>query len=813
MEMIHKMGFSAYFLIVWDYINYAKQKGIQVGPGRGSAAGSIVAYTLGITDIDPLPFNLLFERFLNPERVSMPDIDTDFCIDRRGEVIQYTSDKYGYNNVSMIVTLGSLKAKQVIKDVAKVLGADVKESDRLSKMIPKDPGIKLKDVLMEGQELRKEVDDNPKSKEIVDLALKLEGISRHSSIHAAGVVIAKDPLDTLVPVEKSKDGALVAQYQMSELEKLGLLKMDFLGLRNLTMIANGLDLIQKTRGFLLDLNTIPLDDRKTYELLESGATIGVFQLESTGMQKLVSQLMPDVFEEIIALIALYRPGPLGSGMVDSFVKRKHKQEPITYPHPSIEWILKDTYGLIVYQEQIMQISQVVGNYSLGQADLLRRAMGKKKLEEMMKQRATFLEGASKNGIASEIANELFDTMEKFAEYGFNKSHSAAYAIITYRTAYLKANYPIEYMAALISSVMNNPDKVPLYISETKRMGIKVLQPDVNMSESGFSIDETSIRFGLKAVKGVGENVITAIIETRVKNGPYKSLYDFCKSVSSSVLNKKAVESLIKAGAFDSINNNRNQLLKGMEETMNAAFRKQKEEASGQTSLFGFGDEDHKTDFDEAPILPNEFPLSPEEDLALEKEVLGLYVSSHPLDNYVDQIERFSTQSVSQLSELEEGTTVTIGGLINGFRNIPTKKGDNMAVFSFEDLTGSIETVVFPDTLRKYSDFLANDKKVLINAKLNFKDDEPKLAILSVNTLSAIPYLEISLEDNTSMLKLISMRAVLQETHGETPVVLSFPDSKTEIITGKEYWINPEEDLITKLKNLLKSENVTLVGKN
>lgn len=815
MEMIHKMGFSAYFLIVWDYINYAKQKGIQVGPGRGSAAGSMVAYTLGITDIDPLPFNLLFERFLNPERVSMPDIDTDFCIDRRGEVIQYTSDKYGYDNVSMIVTLGSLKAKQVIKDVAKVLGADVKEADRLSKMIPKDPGIKLKDVLMEGQDLRKEVDENPKSKEIVDLALKLEGISRHSSIHAAGVVIAKDPLDTLVPVEKSKDGALVAQYQMSELEKLGLLKMDFLGLRNLTMIANSLDLIEKTRGFKLDLNTIPLDDRKTYELLESGATVGVFQLESTGMQKLVSQLMPDVFEEIIALIALYRPGPLGSGMVDSFVKRKHKQEPITYPHPSIEWILKDTYGLIIYQEQIMQISQVVGNYSLGQADLLRRAMGKKKLEEMMKQRATFLDGASKNGIASEIANELFDTMEKFAEYGFNKSHSAAYAIITYRTAYLKANYPIEYMAALISSVMNNPDKVPLYISETKRMGIKVLQPDVNSSESGFSIDATSIRFGLKAVKGVGENVIAAIIETREKNGPYKSLYDFCKSVSSSVLNKKAVESLIKAGAFDSINNNRAQLLKGMEEAMNSAFKKQKDESSGQTSLFGFTDDSGSSDsgFDEAPKLPDIAPFSTEEDLALEKEVLGLYVSSHPLDKYSEQIERFSTQSVSQLSELEEGTTVTIGGLINGFKIIPTKRGDNMAIFSFEDLTGSIETVVFPDALKKFTDFLGNDKKILINAKLNFKDEDPKLALLSVNTLSDIPYLEIKLEENTPMLKLISMRSVLQESHGETPVVLSFPDSKTEIITGKEYWINPEENIIIKLKSLLKSESVNLVGKN
>lgn len=810
-DMISKMGFAEYFLIVADYINYARKKGIQVGPGRGSAAGSIVAYTTGITDIDPLPYNLLFERFLNPERVSMPDVDTDFCIERREEVIQYVTEKYGKTNVSQIVTLGTLGAKQVIRDVSKVMGYSVSESERLSKMIPKEVGVKLKDAVKEGSELHAVCEENPNTKQIVDLSLKLEGLARHTSIHAAGVVISRHPLDTIVPVEKSKEGSLVAQYQMTELEKLGLLKMDFLGLRNLTMISGALDIIERNRGFRLDLDEVTFDDPKTYELLSSGATVGVFQLESSGMQNLVIRLEPNVFEEIIALIALYRPGPLGSGMVDDFVERKHGRQPIDFAHPSIEPVLKDTYGLVVYQEQIMQISQIIASYTLGQADLLRRAMGKKDLEKMVKQRATFLEGAAKNGVSEEIATKLFDVMEKFAEYGFNKSHSAAYAVITYRTAYLKANYPIEYMAALISSVMNNPDKVPMYTAESKRMGIKILQPDVNASENGFSVDATSIRFGLKAVKGVGENVISAIVEARHQDGPFKSLYDFCKRVSSNVLNKKAVESLIKAGGFDSVNKNRKQLLENMENTIAAAFKKQKDDLSGQTSFFGMAsDEDSNDSFDEAPTLTEVEPFAEEEALGLEKLVLGLYVSGHPLDKYRDQIDRFSSINLSHVSEIEDGMSITIGGMITGLRPLVTKKGDTMAVFTIEDLTGAIEVVAFPDAWSKSSDIIQNDSKVLLHGKVNIRDDERKILLTSVTPLSKIPYLEIKVYNDTSMVKLVSMRSILQEFPGETPVILNYIDSQLEIVAGKDYWIQTNDGVIDKLKQMFNNESIQMI---
>lgn len=809
-DMISKMKFAEYFLIVADYTGYARSKGIQVGPGRGSAAGSIVAYTMGITDIDPLPYNLLFERFLNPERVSMPDVDTDFCIDRRDEVIQYVTEKYGKTNVSQIVTLGTLGAKQVIRDVSKVMGYTVSDSEKLSKMIPKEVGMKLKDAMKEGSELYNACEENPNTKNIVNLAMKLEGLARHSSVHAAGVVISKYPLDTVVPVEKSKDGTLIAQYQMTELESLGLLKMDFLGLRNLTMISSALDIIERNKGFKLNLDEITFDDLKTYELLSSGNTVGVFQLESSGMQNLVLRLEPSVFEEIIALIALYRPGPLGSGMVDDFVERKHGRQEIEYAHPSIEPVLKDTYGLVVYQEQIMQISQIMANYTLGQADLLRRAMGKKDLEKMAQQRTVFSEGAAKNGINSDIATKMFDVMEKFAEYGFNKSHSAAYAVITYRTAYLKANYTIEYMAALISSVMNNPDKVPMYTSESKRMGIKILQPDVNSSENGFSVDETSIRFGLKAVKGVGENVINSIVESRKKSGTFKSLYDFCKRINSSVLNKKAIESLIKAGAFDSINKNRKQLLENQELVSSSAFKKQLEELSGQTSLFGGASIDDDNDFDESPQMTEVEPFQEEEALNIEKQVLGLYVSGHPLEKYRSQIERFSSVSLSHKSEIEDGTSITVGGMINGIRPITTKKGDIMAVFTIEDLTGSIEVVAYPESYGKNSEMLKNDMKVLLHGKLNVKEDDTKIILSSLNILSEIPYLEIKLLSDTSMIKLVSMRSLLQEVPGDTPIILNYSDSNVEVVAGKDYWISPNEEVVNKLRLMFSYDSVKLV---
>lgn len=805
MSIINKMGFSAYFLIVWDYINYARKNGIQVGPGRGSAAGSIVAYSLGITDIDPLPFNLLFERFLNPERISMPDVDTDFCIERRGEVIEYVTKKYGADKVSQIVTLGTLGAKQVIKDVSKTLGASVSEADRLSKMIPKDPNIKLKDLLKEGTDFYKEYLSNPVTKEYVDISLKLEGLSRHSGIHAAGVVISKEPLDTIVPLQKSSDGKLIAQYQMTDLEKVGLLKMDFLGLRNLTMIAKALEIIKQNKGLDLDINNIPLDDKKTYDLLSLGDTVGIFQLESSGMQKLVKDLQPNKFEEIIALIALYRPGPLGSGMVEEFVERKHGRREVKYPHPSLESVLKDTYGLIIYQEQIMQISQIIAGYTLGQADLLRKAMGKKLKEEMEKQKNIFIEGSIKNGINKELANDLFDTMEKFAEYGFNKSHSAAYAIITYRTAYLKANYPVEYMAALISSVMTNQDKVPLYINEARKMKIEIIPPDVIKSDLEFKVENDKIFFGLRAVKGVGENAIESIINAR-KLGKFKSLYDFCKRVDLSLINKRTIESLIKAGCFNSINSNKKQLLESMEEILSLAAKKQKEKLSGMSSLFG----ESNNIFDSDPPMKYCEDFSIEESLNLEKSVLGLYISGHPLEKYILQLERFSTCNISELKELNEGYNVTVGGIINSLKSLFTKKNDTMAVFNLEDLSGSVEVVVYPDIFNKYRDFIINEAKVLLSGKLQFKDEEPKITLSYIKNLSNIPYVELTLNEVLPMVKLISIRNIFQDFPGDTPVIIKFKDSDFEIICSRDYWVNPSDDFLNKINQLV-DNNIRLVS--
>ena len=584
---IEKMGYAPYFLIVQDFINWAKEHGIQVGPGRGSAAGSIVSYSLGITNIDPLKYGLIFERFLNLERVTMPDIDIDFCFERRGEVIDYVSKKYGADHVAQIVTFGTMAARGAIRDVGRVQRMPLPEVDRIAKLVPFGPEITLDKALESVKEIKTLYEKDEKVKALIDTARKLEGMVRHASVHAAGVVISQEPLTEYTPLQKIDENVTVTQYSMEDLEKIGLLKMDFLGLRNLTMIGHAVEILKRTQGLELAMNNIPLDDPRTYKLLSEGETLGVFQLESRGMRALIKDLRPSNFDEIIALLALYRPGPLESGMVEDYVKRKNKQIPIRYELPELQPILRETYGVILYQEQVMEIAGRIAGFSMGQADVLRAAMGKKKTKEMAMQKEFFIEGAVKRGVSKHKATELFNLCAKFAGYGFNKSHSTSYAMISYQTAYLKANYPVEFMAALLTSVMGNTDKVTAYIAEAKKMKIKILPPDINESYRNFTVTKEGIRFGLTAIKNVGVAALDSIIEAKETGGHFASFYDFCKRVDTRTANKKVIESLIKAGTFDSFGQGRAFLLATFEKTMNKSSAEQKEIASGQGMLFEF----------------------------------------------------------------------------------------------------------------------------------------------------------------------------------------------------------------------------------
>jgi len=704
--VIQKMGFSGYFLIVQDFINWAKQNNIPVGPGRGSGAGSLVAYCLRITDLDPLPYNLLFERFLNPERVSMPDFDVDFCQDRRDEVIQYVGRKYGQNNVGQIITFGSLKAKSVLRDVCRVFALPFSEGDRIAKLVPEVLGITLKDAIEQEPRL-KEMMEKPTpigqvdgkevtTKDVLEISIALEGLHRQPGMHAAGVVIADKPLWEFVPTyQPPGEQTLITQFAKDEVEAAGLVKFDFLGLKTLTVIQNALDLIN--RKFPPDKHIkredIPLNDAKVWELMARGDTAGVFQMESSGFTEMVVKLKPSCFEDVIAAGALYRPGPLDSGMVDVFINRKHGREPVTYPHPALEPVLKDTYGVIVYQEQVMQISQVLGGYTLGRADLLRRAMGKKKAEVMQAERAGFLEGCKKNNVDLKVAGEIFDLMEKFAEYGFNKSHSAAYGLITLHTAWLKAHYRVEFMAALLTSEKDNTDKVVKHIGEAREQGVEVLPPDVNQSFLAFGAVDEKIRFGLGAIKGVGEGAIEAILEAR-KEGPFKSLFDFCERVDSRRVNRKVLEALVKAGAFDFEKRPRRQLFETIERAMNRGSSSQKDKAAGQSSLFGMlggassGGGGLKDEY-----MPVE-EWTEKERLSFEKEAIGFYVSGHPLHQYDKELKRYS-RPITSVQRARRDERITIAGIVAAMRERPTKTGKRMAWVTLEDLSGSIELVCFP----------------------------------------------------------------------------------------------------------------------
>ncbi len=723
LSVIQKMGFSGYFLIVADFIRYAKENGVPVGPGRGSAAGSLVAYSLGITDLDPIEFGLIFERFLNPARISMPDIDVDFCINGRERVFKYVVDRYGgWEYVAQIITFGKLKTRAVIRDVGRALDIPLREVDAIAKMVPDVLNIRLEDALKQEPKLRDMVKDRPDVGELFDICRVLEGLPRHASTHAAGVVIGDRPLVDYLPLYRGKKGEVVTQLDMKRVEQIGLVKFDFLGLRNLTVIDNTLRLLAEQGKTPPDLSNLDMDDPETYRLLSAGDTTGVFQLESSGMKDLLVRLRPACFDDVIALVALYRPGPLDSGMVDDFVERKHGRRPVTYLVPELEAILQATYGVIVYQEQVMKIASRLANYSMAEADGLRKAMGKKIAAMMVEHRERFIKGSVDNGVSQDKATQIFDLMEKFGGYGFNKSHSAAYALIAFQTAYLKAHFPVEFMASLLTSEMHTIDGVVKFIAECRGHGIPVLPPDINESQKTFTVVEENIRFGLLAVKNVGEGAIDAIVEARGE-APFTSLFDFCKRVDLRKVNKRVVEGLIKCGAFDSTEARRSRMMAALDDAFDFGQRAQKERDDPQMGLF---------DMEEtpAPLNPPSLPEMAEweehERLTLEKEALGFYITGHPLSKYETLLGRFTDADTLNLKEKNDGEVVRIGGVVTGVKTIRTKRGDPMAFVNVEDMRGTVEVTVFSSVYEAAAGLLVEDQPVFIKGQLQRDENNVKV---------------------------------------------------------------------------------------
>lgn len=805
--VINKMGFAEYFLIVSDFIHYAKRNDIPVGPGRGSAAGSLVSYALEITDLDPIRHNLLFERFLNPERVSMPDVDIDFCVERRGEVIDYVTKKYGADKVCQIVTFGTLAARNAMKSVARVYDIPFAQSNQWAQLIPAEPKIKIDDALKDGMELKKLYDTDPTVKKLVDMAKAIEGLKNNTGMHAAGVIISKMPLEDIVPVEPSKEGLIVTEYTMIEDEHIGLLKMDFLGLRNLTIIHNALKMVEKRTGEKVDINNIPLDDEATFELLQKGDTDGVFQLESAGMKKLVKDLKPSVFEDLGALVALFRPGPLNSGMVDDFVQRKHGRQKIEYAHPDLEPILKDTYGTIVYQEQIMQIFQTLADYSLGQADNVRRMMGKKQLDKMAEQKGLFVQNTASHGMSQKDAEKLFEQIEQFAAYCFNRSHSAAYAFVAYQTAYLKAHYPVEYMSALLSSVSNDQEKTQLYIGECQKMGIKVLAPDVNKSNAKFTPDGDNIRFGLASIKNVGEGVIELIEKEReTQDGEFKSLYDFCTRIDYKSYNTRTLESLIKSGAFANIEKSRKQLIENLEPLIASAKRQSEAKSLGQASLFAGMTTSTGVDLDTYTLTGSDEEFDDKQVQAFEKEYLGFYVTSHPLSSIIDKLPFLTTHNIAELKDMPNDKPVTICGLLTQVRQIPTKKDPTKFLKAgiIEDLTGKVEFVAFHKTLINYNSFIESEKKVILSGKVQKRDeDQYNIIVDSVKPVDNSSIVTISLKDEMKFEELVGLKDVLAHFKGGDPLVMSVkePDGKdARILCDSHFWVEASNDLVYAVNN-------------
>ncbi|MEY4297417.1 MAG: hypothetical protein RLZZ423_596, partial [Cyanobacteriota bacterium] len=767
LQVMEQMGFPTYFLVVWDYIRFARESGIPVGPGRGSAAGSLVAYALGITNIDPVTNGLLFERFLNPERKSMPDIDTDFCIERRGEVIDYVTRRYGEEKVAQIITFNRMTSKAVLKDVARVLDIPYGDADRLAKLIPVVRGkpAKLKEMIGEespAPEFREKYQNDPQVKRWVDMAMRIEGTNKTFGVHAAGVVIAADPLDEVVPLQRNNDGQVITQYFMEDVESMGLLKMDFLGLKNLTMIDKTIDLVEQSTGQKVDPDALPLDDPGTYGLLARGDLEGIFQLESSGMRQIVRDLKPSSLEDISSILALYRPGPLDAGLIPKFINRKHGREAIDFAHQKLEPILQETYGIMVYQEQIMRIAQDLAGYSLGEADLLRRAMGKKKKSEMEKHQSLFVKGATERGVDSKIAEALFEQMVLFAEYCFNKSHSTAYGAVTYQTAYLKAHYPVAYMAALLTVNAGATDKVQRYIANCNAMGIEVMPPDVNASGIDFTPVGERILFGLSAVRNLGDGAIRALIEARSGEGPFRSLADLCDRIPGTTLNRRSLESLIHCGALDALepSANRAQLMADLDLIVDWAASRARDRASGQGNLFdllgGAGGGSGGGGAPEAPAAtggdlstaPKAAPVAdypPTEKLRLEKELVGFYLSDHPLKQLTRPLQLLSPLGLGSLEEQADKARVSVVGMVSGLRPVTTRKGDRMAVLQLEDLTGSCEAVVFPKTYARLADHLMVDARLLIWASVDRRDEQVQLIVDDCRTIDDLRFLMVELQ--------------------------------------------------------------------
>jgi len=812
LKIIKSMGYPGYFLIVYDFIHYAKSHQIPVGPGRGSVAGSLVAYALNITDLDPIEYDLIFERFLNPGRKSsMPDVDVDFCMEGREEVIQYVSTKYGKENVAQIITFGKMQAKAVVRDVGRVLGIPYAEVDRIAKLIPNKLDITLDQALQQEASLREAAAKDNRIASLFEIAKSLEGLARHASTHAAGVVIANKPLMEYLPLQRGQNNEVITQYAMKQVESIGLVKFDFLGLKTLTVLDQTIELIEKNRGIRLELSEIPLDDPEIYASLGAGSNLGVFQLESSGMRDLLIKLKPQSFKDIIALVALYRPGPLDSGMVGEFIKRKQGQELIRYELPALEEILKDTYGVIVYQEQVMRIASALANFSLEDADNLRRAMSKKDALEMERQKEKFLEGAKKTKIPGKKAEKIFDQMETFGRYGFNKSHSAAYALLAYQTAYLKTHYPVEFMAALLTSEAQNADKIVRYISECREMKIEILPPDINESFRNFAVIGNQIRFGLTAVKNVGDTAIDIILTEREANGKFGSLYEFCRRVDLRKVNRRVVESLIKCGAFDFSRAYRSQMLTVLGELLEQSQWTQKRKGEPQLSMLI----DHPGELKESYPDIDEFPEN--QLVAFEKETIGFYISRHPLSRYEDEIKKYTNLDTAALPKLQNGAEVKVCGLVSALKEIVTKKGDRMGFLTLEDMKGFVEVILFPEVFKAALPCLRGGDPLLVSGTLDLSEEHIKLKGTEVHSLLEVTssrerpfHLRIPLSLLASS-QLADLKKIILANRGSSKVLLHFmggANQETIVALSDQYTVDPSWNLKAHLQNLFKSSLIS-----
>jgi len=813
-DTIERMKMVDYFLIVWDFVRFARESGIPVGPGRGSACGSLVAYCLRITDVDPIRYNIIFARFIDIDRKEMPDIDIDFCMNRREEVIDYVHKKYGADCVTQIITFGTMAARGAVRDVGRVLNVPLAEVNAIAKHIPA-MGVTLKEAIDADPELRQRYEKEPQARKLFNISMRLEGLARHASVHAAGVLIADRPLHEYIPLYKSNDGEVTSQWDMKMVEAAGMLKMDFLGLRTLTVMHTAAELIKRNRGAEIDFSTLPLDDKKTFALLSHGETKGVFQVESSGFRDLLIRLKPDCIGDIIVMIALYRPGPLGGGMVDEFIARRHGKRKVEYLHPLMEGPLKETYGVMVYQGQIMQLLNQMAGIPMSKALTLIKAISKKNQDQVAAMRPEFIEGCTARGVEEKIAKEVFDQINGFAAYGFNKGHSTAYGLITYQTAYLKANYPVEYMAALLTCDIGNSDKIAEYMEECRRMKIDAVPPDVNTSDVAFTVDGDRIHFGLAAVRNVGERSVEAVIAARKESGEFKSIYDFCERVNNKALNRTTLESLIKCGAFDSTRARRSQLMAVLDGALQSGARRQQDKKAGQMSMFGsFGAATAVKDDETLPDM-NEWP----EPLLLkgEKESLGFYVTSHPLTRHEDVIRRFSNASAASLAEMKDGAAVTIGCMVHNFQRKVTKRGKPMAIAEIEDLTGKCKAIFWPETYERYASKLGDEVAVFVVGTVDAKTEEPSVIVSDLIPMEEgysrlTKRVTVRLNcDGVDEGTLATVKKILAENTGKCPVVLEFHDNsqKTPMKVERRLFVSPSREMVTAFEDALGVGCVTL----